>query len=63
MSDTHVRRTREGAPVESANEARQGVTGHNVRSVLFFGLAGIVIAFVIVYLAFFAHYRFSVMAF
>jgi hypothetical protein len=55
MSDTHVRRTREGAPVESANEARQGVTGHNVRSVLFFGLAGIVIAFVIVYLAFFAH--------
>jgi hypothetical protein len=53
---SNVERTREGAPVETANEARQGVTGHNVRGVLFFGLAGIVVAFVIVYLAFFAHW-------
>lgn len=28
------------------NEARAGVTGHNVRYVLGFGLAGIIVAFV-----------------
>jgi hypothetical protein len=55
MSNTHVERTREGAPVETTTEARQGVTGHHVRAVLFYGLAAIVIAFVIVYLAFFSH--------
>ena len=33
--------------------ARQGVTGHNVRYVLGFGLAAVVIAFVAVYLAYF----------
>jgi hypothetical protein len=55
MSNMHVDRTREGAPIESKTEARQGVTGHNVRSVLFFGLAAIVIAFVIVFFAFFPH--------
>lgn len=32
--------------------ARQGVTGHNVRYVLGFGLAGIVVAFVIVYVVY-----------
>jgi len=31
------------------NEARDGVTGHNVRYVLGFGLAGVVIAFAIAY--------------
>lgn len=35
--------------VRSANEARDGVTGHNVRYVLGFGLAGVVIAFAIAY--------------
>jgi hypothetical protein len=30
-------------------EARQAVTGHNVRYVLGFGLAGIIVGFVIVY--------------
>jgi hypothetical protein len=33
-------------------DARQGVTGHNVRYVLGWGIAGIVIAFAIVYLAY-----------
>jgi hypothetical protein len=36
-----------------ASQARQGVTGHNVRYVLSFGIAAVVVAFVIVYLAFF----------
>jgi hypothetical protein len=35
--------------VRSANEAREGVTGHNVRYVLGFGLAGVVVAFAIAY--------------
>ena len=34
-------------PIISGDEARAGVTGHHVRYVLGFGLAGIVIAFVI----------------
>jgi hypothetical protein len=42
--------------VVSKTRARQGVTGHNVRYVLGFGLAGIVIAFAIIYLFFFAAY-------
>jgi hypothetical protein len=33
--------------------ARQGVTGHNVRYVLGFGLAAIVVAFLIVYAIYF----------
>jgi hypothetical protein len=36
-----------------APEARQGVTGHNVRYVLSFGIAAVVVAFIIVYLVFF----------
>jgi hypothetical protein len=35
--------------VKTTNEAREGVTGHNVRYVLGVGLAGIVIAFAVVY--------------
>jgi hypothetical protein len=35
------------------NKARQGVTGHNVRYVLIFGIAGVVLGFVIVYVAVF----------
>ena len=34
-------------------QARQGVTGHNVRYVLGFGLLAVIVAFVIVYLIFF----------
>jgi hypothetical protein len=40
-------------PVVPTPRARQAVTGHNVRYVLGFGIAGIVIAFLIVYLTYF----------
>jgi hypothetical protein len=36
------------------NKTRQGVTGHNVRYVLLFSLIGVVVAFTIVYAAFFS---------
>jgi len=36
--------------VEIATEARQGVTGHGVRYVLGWGLAGVVLAFAIAYI-------------
>ena len=43
------------APVKkSADEAREGVTNHNVRYVLLFGLAGAIVAFIIVYAYYFA---------
>jgi hypothetical protein len=41
------------APVLSEIEARGGVTGHDVRHVLAFGLAGSVIAFVLIALYFY----------
>jgi hypothetical protein len=45
-----------GKPTQkSANEAREGVVGHNVRYMLLFGLAGVIVAFAIVYGYFFAH--------
>lgn len=37
----------------STPRARQGVTGHNVRYVLGFGLVAVVAAFLIVYLVYF----------
>jgi hypothetical protein len=37
-------------PIVPATRARQGVTGHNVRYVLGFGIAAVVVAFVIVYI-------------
>jgi Flp pilus assembly protein TadB len=37
--------------IVSTTEARSGVTGHNVRYVLAFGLAGVIIAFVLLLLA------------
>ena len=40
--------------VETAAEARGGVTGHNVRYVLAAGTVGVVVLFVGVYLYFFA---------
>jgi hypothetical protein len=46
-------RTAAQQPVLPARRARQGVTGHNVRYVLGFGLVGIIVAFIIVYLIFF----------
>jgi hypothetical protein len=40
-------------PVVTAPRARQGVTGHNVRYVLGFGVAAVIVCFVIVYLVYF----------
>jgi hypothetical protein len=40
---------------ETATEARQGVTGHNVSTVLAVSLVAVVIAFAAVYALFFAH--------
>jgi len=39
---------------ETANEARQGVIGHNVNVVLAVSLAGVIVAFAVIYAAFFA---------
>ena len=39
---------------ETRTEARQGVTGHNVRYVLLLSTAGIIIAFALIYAAFWA---------
>jgi hypothetical protein len=44
----------EQRPVIPAREARQGVTGHNVRLVLGFSLAAIVIVFAIIWIVYFA---------
>ena len=38
--------------VLSKNEARQGVTGHNVRYVLTLSLGGVVVVFGVIYLLF-----------
>lgn len=40
---------RQRPEVVSTEEARQGVTGHNVRYVLFFGIACAVVAGVVLY--------------
>lgn len=42
------------SPVLPAQKARQGAVGQNLRYVLGFGLAAIVIVFFAIYLAFFA---------
>ena len=42
------------SPVLSAQDAREGVVGHNVRYVLGFGFVAIIIAFIAVYAAYFA---------
>ena len=36
-------------PVVSTTEARSGVTGHNVRYVLIFGILAVIVAFVVIY--------------
>ena len=43
----------QGRTVVPTQQARQGVTGHNVRYVLGIGLAAIIIAFVVIYLIYF----------
>ena len=49
MSDS---RDSEHRTVLPAQQARQGVTGHNVRYVLGFGLIGVVIGFAVLYIIF-----------
>jgi hypothetical protein len=45
-SGDHLETGRDKSPAVVANiPERQGVTGHNVRYVLFFGIAAVVIAF------------------
>jgi hypothetical protein len=44
----------EQRPVIPARQARQGVTGHNVRFVLGLSIAAVVIAFAIIYILYFA---------
>lgn len=44
----------ERRPIIPARQARQGVTGHNVRRVLGFSLAAIVIVFAIIWIVYFA---------
>jgi uncharacterized oligopeptide transporter (OPT) family protein len=59
MSDTPAPEYKEAdrkAPPQAtvtAPRARQGVTGHNVRYVLIFGVAAVIVAFIIVYLFYF----------
>jgi hypothetical protein len=36
----------------ASNRIRQGVTGHNVRYVLLLSIAGVVLAFILIYVAF-----------
>jgi hypothetical protein len=50
MSD----RSRDQAPVKPTNEARQGVTGHNVRYVLVASTAAVVVLFAVIYAYYFA---------
>jgi hypothetical protein len=60
MSSSHDSRTfdqrdppNEQRPVVPATRARQGVTGHNVRYVLGFGVVGVIVAFVVIWLIYF----------
>ena len=40
----------DGRTVLTKIEARQGVTGHNVRYVLGLGIAAVIVAFIVIYL-------------
>lgn len=53
MSSTDHDLSREKRTVVSTNEARDAVTGHNVRYVLGFGLAAVIIAFAAIYFVYF----------
>jgi len=49
QSDGKLNASAENTPVKSATEARQGVTGHNVRYMLGVGVLAIIIAFAVLY--------------
>lgn len=42
-------------PTLSSNDARQGVSGQNVRYVLIFGTGSVIILFALIYFFYFAH--------
>jgi len=44
----------EQRPVLPARQARQGVTGHNVRFILGFSIAAVVVVFAIIWILYFA---------
>ena len=41
-----------GAEGRATNQVRQGVTGHKVRYVLYWGLGGVVVTYAVIYFAF-----------
>jgi hypothetical protein len=49
----HSESSPEHRPVVTKTEARQGVTGHNVRYVLGFGLVAVIVAFAVIYYIYF----------
>ena len=51
MSASHGSEHRTVIPTQ---KARQGVTGQNVRYVLGFGLVAVIVAFVVIYIIYFA---------
>ena len=54
QKDEYSERQTQHSPVLPAQQARQGAVGQNARYVLGFGLAAIVVVFVVVYLVYFA---------
>ena len=53
VSEQH-RPQSERRTVVSTQQARQGVTGHNVRYVLGIGIAAVIVAFAVLYATYFA---------
>ena len=51
MNESGLRKD-EDKVAETGDRARQGVTGHKVRYVLFFGVIGVIAAFVVLLAAF-----------
>ena len=51
VSEQHYSEPRTVVPTQ---QARQGVTGHNVRYVLSIGVAAVIVAFVVLYALYFA---------
>jgi hypothetical protein len=51
-ADRKAPTTAQNQTIVPTTRVRQGVTGHNVRYVLAFGIAAVIVAFVIVYLTY-----------
>jgi hypothetical protein len=48
-----IRQPAETPVVKTATEAREGVTGHGVRYVLFFGTGAVIVLFIAIWLFYF----------